>query len=158
MHLLLPFGGKLWLLQRPRLSQYIYPSFKKRGGGGKCPWIALGYAIAQHPGRDKICDCPTPGITIWANAPRLPGESLGTAEIDKQHRGHVVRILLNSLNCWSFKTFNHGLNHSKIHAARQVCDFQCLLFLFRQSSMVRSVWAGTFGKWAIFLQEPSIYG
>ena len=56
--------------------------------------------------------------------------------------GHVVRILLNSLDCWSFKTFNNGLNHSKIHTARQFCDFQCLLFLFRQSSMVKPVWAG----------------
>ena len=48
----------------------------------------------------------------------------------------VVRVLLNSLVCWSFKTFNHGLNHSKIHTARQFWDFQCL-FLFRQSCMVK---------------------
>ena len=38
-----------------------------------------------------------------------------------------------------FQNFNHGLNHSKIHTARQFCDFQCLLFLFRQSSMVKPV-------------------
>ena len=47
--------------------------------------------------------------------------------------GQVVRILLNSLDSWSFNTFNHGLNHSKIHIARQLCGFQCILFLFRQS-------------------------
>ena len=49
----------------------------------------------------------------------------------------VVRIL-NSLDCWSFKSLNHGLNHSKVYTARQFCDFQCFLFLFRQS-----VWTGT---------------
>lgn len=27
----------------------------------------------------------------------------------------VVRILLNSLLCWSSKTFNDGLHHSKVH-------------------------------------------
>ena len=64
--------------------------------------------------------------------------------------GHVVRILLNYLDCWSFKTFNNGLNHSKIRTARQLCDFQCLLFLFRQSSMVKPVWAGIFGKWDFY--------
>ena len=37
----------------------------------------------------------------------------------------------------NFQTFNHGLNHSKIHTARQFCE--CLLFLFRQSSMVKPV-------------------
>ena len=31
---------------------------------------------------------------------------------------------------WSFKTFNHGLNHSKIHTARQFCDFQSFFFFF----------------------------
>ena len=46
--------------------------------------------------------------------------------ISKQCWGHVVRILLKADDCWSFKTFNHPLNHSKIHAARQFCDFQCL--------------------------------
>ena len=46
--------------------------------------------------------------------------------------GHVVRIPQNALDCCSFKTFNRGLNHSKIRTARQFCDFQCLLFLFRQ--------------------------
>ena len=35
------------------------------------------------------------------------------------------------------ETFNHGLNPSKIHTARQFCE--CLLFLFRQSSMVKPV-------------------
>ena len=39
---------------------------------------------------------------------------------------------------------NHGLNLSKIHTARQFCDFRSLLFLFRQSSTVKPVWAGTF--------------
>ena len=43
--------------------------------------------------------------------------------VNKQRRGHVVRILLNSLDCWSFKTFNHGFNHSKIHAARLEAAF-----------------------------------
>ena len=56
---------------------------------------------------------------------------------------------VNSLDCWSFKTFNHRLNHSKIHTAHQ--DFHSLLFLFRQSSMVKPLWTGTFRKWAIFL-------
>ena len=28
----------------------------------KCPGVALGYANAQPPGRDKICECPTPGL------------------------------------------------------------------------------------------------
>ena len=32
-----------------------------------------------------------------------------------------------------------NLDHSKIHTARQFCDFQCLVFLFRQSSMVEPV-------------------
>ena len=40
--------------------------------------------------------------------------------------------------------------------ARPFCDFQRFLFPFRQLSMVRPVWAGTFGKWAIFLKETSI--
>jgi len=40
--------------------------------------------------------------------------------------------------------FNHGLNLSKIHTARQFCDFQCLLFLFRILSTVKPVWLGTF--------------
>ena len=61
-----------------------------------------------------------------------------------QTAGHVVRSIFNSLDCWSFKTFNHGLNISKILTARQFCDFWCLLFLFRQSSAVKPVWAGTF--------------
>ena len=29
-----------------------------------------------------------------------------------------------------FIVSTHGLNHSKIHTARQFCDFQCLLFSF----------------------------
>ena len=37
------------------------------------------------------------------------------------------------------QALNHGLNHSKIHTARQFCDFQCLLFLFWQSSMAEPV-------------------
>ena len=37
------------------------------------------------------------------------------------------------------KHLNHGLNLSKIHTARQFCDFQCLDFLFRQSSTVKPV-------------------
>ena len=28
----------------------------------KCPGVALGYANAQPSGRDKICECPTPGL------------------------------------------------------------------------------------------------
>ena len=48
----------------------------------------------------------------------------------------VVRMLLNSLDCGSSKTFNHSLNHnSKIHTDHQFCDFQHLLS-FRQSSTV----------------------
>ena len=34
---------------------------------------------------------------------------------------------------------NHGLNHSKFHTVRQFCDFQCLLFLYWQSSVVKPV-------------------
>ena len=39
----------------------------------KCPGVAPGYANAQPQGRDKIADAPPPGLTTWANAPRLPG-------------------------------------------------------------------------------------
>ena len=39
----------------------------------------------------------------------------------------------------SFKTFDHGLNPSKMHTVSQFCDFRCLLLLFRQSSMVKPV-------------------
>ena len=81
MHLLLSLGGKLWLLQRPRLSRKTYRSFENTCV--KCAGVALGYANAQPPGRDKNCECPTPGLTVWANAPRLPGGgSMGTARID----------------------------------------------------------------------------
>ena len=61
-------------------------------------------------------------------------------------------ILINSGRCsnspqfsrlLSFKTFNHGLNHWKIHTARQFCDFQSPLFLFRQSSMVINLYERT---------------
>jgi len=38
----------------------------------------------------------------------------------------------SSIDCLSSKIFNHGLNHSKIHKARQFCDFQ--RSLFRQSA------------------------
>ena len=54
------------------------------------------------------------------------------------------------------KTLNHDLNNSKIYTARQFCDFQCLLFRFLQSSMVKPAWVGTLGKWAIFFKETSI--
>ena len=52
--------------------------------------------------------------------------------INKQR--HPGTCHLNSL-----KTFNHGLSHSKLHAPRQFCDSQCLLFLFQQLSMVTAV-------------------
>ena len=39
----------------------------------KCPRVALGYANAQPPGRNKIVNTPPPGLTTWANALRLPG-------------------------------------------------------------------------------------
>ena len=69
----------------------------------------------------------------------------------KQTAGHVARIILNSLDFWSFKTFDHGLNHSKIHTARQCCDFQCL-----QSFSFSAIEYGTplkYWKWAIFAGE-----
>ena len=42
--------------------------------------------------------------------------------------GHVVRIRLNSLDCWSFKTFHHGLKHSKIHTARHWLSVSSISF------------------------------
>ena len=50
------------------------------------------------------------------------------------------------------KTFNHGLNHSKIHTARQLWDFQNLLFLFRQSSMLINVRARIYSTCRTFLR------
>ena len=40
------------------------------------------------------------------------------------------------LSTVDLQNINHGLNRWKSHAAHQFRDFQCLLFLFRQSSMV----------------------
>ena len=34
------------------------------------PWVML---MPSPRGRDKIANAPTPGLTTWANAPRLPG-------------------------------------------------------------------------------------
>ena len=54
----------------------------------------------------------------------------------------VGRILLNSLDCWSFKTLNQDLNHLKIHTAHQFCDFQGLPFFGNQ------VWLNLY-KWVL---------
>ena len=50
----------------------------------KCPGVTPGYANAQLPSLDKIANASPPGLTSWANAPRLPGGGggMGTAGID----------------------------------------------------------------------------
>ena len=41
-----------------------------------------GTQIAQPPGREKIANAPPPGLTTWANAPRLPGGGGGWALLE----------------------------------------------------------------------------
>ena len=49
----------------------------------------------------------------------------------KKTVGHVVRILLNSLDCWSFKTFNHGLKSPwSIRKFIQLVNFVTFSVLF----------------------------
>ena len=50
--------------------------------------------------------------------------------LNKQRDTSFETIILNSLDCWSFKTFNHGLNHSKIYTARQFVTFSVFFFFF----------------------------
>ena len=48
----------------------------------KYPGDAPGYINAQPPGRDKIANVLPPGLTVWANAPRLPGGGGGWALLE----------------------------------------------------------------------------
>ena len=52
----------------------------------------------------------------------------------QQNTSFEFSSILLTVDCWSSKTFNHGLSQSKINTGRQFCDFQYLLFLFWQSS------------------------
>ena len=76
----------------------------------KHPAVTLGYANAQPPDHDKICDCPTPGLTAWANDPLLPGGGVG--------HGHRWNWLMQKsytpcdVNCTNWHVLNaHGMLH-----------------------------------------------
>ena len=77
LHLLLLGLGALFVLFT---YCFVWPIIKTLVNGACSP---RGMLMPSPQGRDKITNVPPPGLTTWANAPRLPGGwGMGTAGID----------------------------------------------------------------------------
>ena len=63
----------------------------------KSPGVPPGLANARSPGRAKLAKAPPPGLTMLANAPRLPGGGWAQVELTDALISFFFDLLINDM-------------------------------------------------------------
>ena len=109
------------------------------------PWVML---MPSPRGHDKIANAPSPGLTTWANAPRLPG-GMGTTGIDSC----ITRCFLSA----SVAEFNFSPNIMQIGYTSPIGTFRFYkCYRFQKFCLVRVIKNQFYSSSHVFLWKPWI--